>query len=80
LVNEGTDTATGIVVTDSLPVGITYQSNQPSTGSFNPGNGQWTIPSLAPGSTATLSLTGLLTTSTPQTNSAEVTAAEQFAA
>lgn len=78
LVNEGTDTATGIVVTDSLPNGITYQSNQPSTGTFNPGNGQWTIPSLSAGTTATLSLTGLLTTSTPQTNTAEVTAAEQF--
>ena len=37
-----------------------------------------TIDSLAAGATATLTLTGLLTTSTPQTNTAEVTAADQF--
>ncbi len=79
LVNEGDNTATNIVVTDVLPPGITYSSNQPSAGStYVPDTGQWTIPSLAAGATATLDLTGLLTSSTPQTNTAQVTAVDQF--
>ncbi|TWU03904.1 SpaA isopeptide-forming pilin-related protein [Neorhodopirellula pilleata] len=78
LTNDGPDTATGIVVTDNLPAGITYQTNQTSIGTFTPGNGQWSIASLPVGATATLSITGLLTASTPQTNTAEVTAAQQF--
>lgn len=78
LTNDGPDTATGIVVTDDLPAGITYQSDQPSVGNYTPGNGQWSIASLPVGATATLSITGLLTSSGPQTNTAEVTAAQQF--
>ncbi len=80
LLNEGNDPATNIVVTDVLPAGITYQSNQPSTGggTFDNTTGRWTIPTLAAGATATLDLTGLLTSNTPQTNTAQVTAVDQF--
>ena len=78
LTNESLNTATGIVVTDTLPAGITYQSDQPSVGSFNPTNGQWTIASLGPGANATLSITGLLTSTATQVNTAEVTAIDQF--
>ncbi len=79
LVNEGANTATNAVVTDLLPAGITYSANQPSAGtSFAPDTGLWTIPSLAPGATATLDLTGMLISGVPQTNTAEVTAADQF--
>ena len=77
--NEGDDTATNIVVTDTLPAGISYRSNQAAAGTaFNPTGGLWTIGSLAPGGTASLVITGLLTTGEPQTNTAEVTAVDQF--
>ncbi|MCM2371204.1 SpaA isopeptide-forming pilin-related protein [Aporhodopirellula aestuarii] len=79
LTNEGDETATNVVVTDSLPSGISYRSDQPSSGTmFDSESGRWTIPTLASGATATITLTGLLTSSTPQTNTAEVTAADQF--
>lgn len=78
LTNDGPDTATEILVTDDLPAGITYQSNQPSIGTFTPASGEWSIASLPVGATATLSITGLLTASTPQINTAEVTAVGQF--
>ncbi len=79
LVNESDNTATNVVVTDVLPGGITYSSDQPPTGStYASDTGQWTIPSLASGATATLDLTGLLTSNEAQTNTAEVTAADQF--
>jgi uncharacterized repeat protein (TIGR01451 family) len=80
LLNEGNDPATNIVVTDVLPAGITYQSNQPSAGggTFDNTTGRWIIPTLANGATATLDLTGLLTSSSPQTNTAQVTSVDQF--
>ncbi|EMI54769.1 SpaA isopeptide-forming pilin-related protein [Rhodopirellula sallentina] len=79
LTNEGEDTATNIVVNDTLPSGITYSSNQPSTGTlYEPTTGDWTIPSLPAGASISLTLTGQLTTSAPQTNSAQVTAVDQF--
>ncbi|WP_404310668.1 DUF11 domain-containing protein [Neorhodopirellula lusitana] len=78
LVNEGDDTATGIVVTDTLPAGISYQSNQASIGDFDSTSGEWSIASLPTGATATLSITGSLTSAATQTNTAEVTAVEQF--
>ncbi|TWT56070.1 DUF11 domain-containing protein [Allorhodopirellula solitaria] len=79
LLNEGESTATNVVVTDNLPAGITYSSDQPSAGStYASDTGLWTIPSLAPGATVTLELTGLLTSNAPQTNTAQVTAADQF--
>lgn len=79
LVNAGENTATNVGVTDVLPAGITYSANQPSAGSaYDVATGLWTISSLAPGATATLELTGLLTSNAPQTNTAEVTAADQF--
>lgn len=79
LTNEGDDTATNVVVTDTLPAGISYRSDQPDAGTaFESSTGRWTIPTLAPGVTVNVILTGLLTTSTTQTNTAEVTAADQF--
>lgn len=79
LVNEGDHNATNVVVTDVLPGGITYSSDQPSAGStYAADTGLWTIPSLASGASVTLDLTGLLTSHEAQTNTAEVTAADQF--
>lgn len=42
LVNEGPDDATGVVVEDRLPEGLTYVSHS-GDGSFDPNTGLWTI-------------------------------------
>ena len=56
--NSGATTATNVQVKDQLPSGVTFNSATPSTGSFNPGTGIWTIPVVAPGiSTLTLNVT-----------------------
>ncbi len=54
LVNQGPDVATGVVVTDLLPQGVTYQSSSPSQGGYAMGTGQWTVGSLARLASATL--------------------------
>ena len=62
--NEGTATATGLEVTVTIPAGITIGTPTVSTGTYNAGTGKWTIPSLAAGSTTTLTFTN--TTSTTE--------------
>jgi uncharacterized repeat protein (TIGR01451 family) len=56
--NTGATTATNVQVKDQLPSGVTFNSATPSTGTFNPGTGIWTIPVVAPGiSTLTVNVT-----------------------
>ena len=52
--NLGTTDATNIVVKDSLDVGLQYSSNTVSTGTFS--SPLWTIPLLAAGTNATLTI------------------------
>jgi uncharacterized repeat protein (TIGR01451 family) len=52
--NTGPVTATTINMTDSLPGGITYQSDSPSQGTYDSGSGIWSIGNLADGASATL--------------------------
>jgi uncharacterized repeat protein (TIGR01451 family)/gliding motility-associated-like protein len=56
--NNGGATATNLVVTDNLPSGLTYTQAIPSSGAWNAPN--WTIGSLAPGSSETLILSVLV--------------------
>ncbi|MDI9618441.1 hypothetical protein, partial [Methanothermobacter sp.] len=58
--NNGPDNATGVTVTDSLPVGLVYVSHVVSRGSFNPLTGVWLVGDLLPGSSATLNFTVLV--------------------
>src|SRR5213076_2793833 len=44
--NNGPDTATGVVVTDLLPAGLTYVSDD-GGGSYDPNLGPWTVGALA---------------------------------
>jgi len=62
--NGGPDTVTNVVVTDLLP-GFT---GSVSVGSYDPVTGVWTIPSLAPGASATLTLSGVITAGMAGTN------------
>jgi len=54
--NNGPDNATGVVLTDVWPAGLTLVSATPTLGSYNNATGVWTIGNLANGATATLTL------------------------
>jgi len=56
LANNGPDDAGNTTVDFTVPAGLTLTSGSPSTGSFDVGSGQWTLPSLASGGTAALDI------------------------
>ena len=58
--NTGTVAASGTSVADLLPSGLTFVSATSSTGSYNSSTGQWSIGSLAPGASVTLTVTALV--------------------
>lgn len=78
LTNTGTDTATGVAVTDLLPTGVTFVSAIASLGSYDDATGVWTVGSVARGSTPTLAITARIDTPDTTTNTAEITAADQL--
>ena len=75
--NSGPDNATGVIVTDVLPAGVTFVSNNLTTGSYNPNTGIWNIGSLANGATASLDILGTVVSLGETTNTAQVTAVDQ---
>jgi uncharacterized repeat protein (TIGR01451 family) len=70
-----TQTATGITVRDILPAGVTFASAS-GTGTYNSGTGIWTVGSVVPGQTISISITVNITAAsgTVITNIAEITA------
>ena len=54
--NYGPDAATGVEITDPLPVGASYISDTPTSGTYNPATGVWFIGTMAPNTSETLSL------------------------
>jgi LPXTG-site transpeptidase (sortase) family protein len=72
-INNGPSAATGVVVTDQLPAGLTYFSSLPSVGAYDPITGIWSIGGLANGSNATLTLVATVTSTTTVTNTATKT-------
>lgn len=52
--NAGPSNAVNVVVNDLIPSGFTLISATPSQGSYNPTTGVWTVGTLAPSSSATL--------------------------
>ncbi|MHC5112428.1 MAG: DUF11 domain-containing protein, partial [Planctomycetota bacterium] len=80
LVNNGPHDASGIQVTDTLPVGVTYVSSAPSQGTYASASGLWDIGALNNGDTATLTIQVTVDSGTAgQTliNEAGVTAVDQ---
>lgn len=73
--NNGPQTATNIQVNDPVPSGLT---DIVSSGGYNQGTGIWTVPSLAKDATATLTLTGELSSDGTITNTAELLAVDQL--
>jgi len=62
--NGGPDDVTGVVLTDTLPTGVTYAAHSISQGGYNSGSGRWTVGGLSSGSVATLTLTATVDTGT----------------
>lgn len=55
--NAGPANATGVIVTDFMPGGVTYVSHQASRGTYFPINGTWRIGNIANGESVTLTVT-----------------------
>ena len=75
--NAGPGNATGVVVEDILPAGLTFVSSTPSQGSYVSGTGVWTVGAINSGANATLDIVATVATIGAKTNTAEVTAADQ---
>jgi uncharacterized repeat protein (TIGR01451 family) len=78
--NAGPDTANNIEITDTLPTGVTYVSDNVTQGAFNDVTGVWSVGSLANGASATLQITvnvDIGTAGDTITNTAELTAADE---
>jgi uncharacterized repeat protein (TIGR01451 family) len=72
--NDGPDTATGVVVADVLPSGLTYVSDN-GGGAYNSTNGLWTLPApLANGGSASLQITATVDSIDEVCTLAQVTA------
>ncbi|MEE9438275.1 MAG: DUF11 domain-containing protein [Saprospiraceae bacterium] len=56
LENKGTTEGTNVVVKDLVPAGMTLDNFIPSVGTYNSTTGLWTVPSIAVGTTETLTL------------------------
>lgn len=72
--NRGTGDATGVVVSDTLPSGVTYVSDNGS-GAYNSSTGQWTVGNLNSGTRKTLEITVTVNDSaagTTVTNTADI--------
>ena len=76
--NGGPDQATNVALTDVLPAGLTFVSSTPSQGSYNSGTGVWTVGTINSGGNATLVIVATVTTSGVKTNTAQVSASDQF--
>ena len=78
LSNSGPDAATGVTVDDLLPAGLSFVSANPGQGTYDEFLGQWVVGTLADGATATLTITALVVSPGPQTNTATIGHSDQF--
>ena len=77
--NLGAGAATGVIITDLLPSGVTYSSDD-SDGDYVPGTGVWTVGIIPPVTPAVLTITATVDSGTEGniiTNSAQLTAVLQ---
>jgi uncharacterized repeat protein (TIGR01451 family) len=72
-------TATGVTVQDTLPAGVSFTSAA-GFGSYNSTTGVWSVGSIPPGTTRTLTITGTVaaTAGASVTNIAEISASSAF--
>uniref|UniRef100_UPI000E4AB1E4 DUF7507 domain-containing protein n=1 Tax=Aureibaculum luteum TaxID=1548456 RepID=UPI000E4AB1E4 len=75
--NNGLSDATGVQITDVLPTGYTFVSDDGS-GAYVSGTGVWTVPTITNGSSVTLNITATVLATGNYDNSAEVTASDNY--
>jgi uncharacterized repeat protein (TIGR01451 family) len=75
--NAGPSNATGVVIADPLPAGVTFQQALASVGSYDAASGRWTIGTVIAGGAVTLTLRVRVDVATPVTNTASVAAVDQ---
>jgi uncharacterized repeat protein (TIGR01451 family) len=78
LSNAGPDPATNVTLTDILPAGLTFLGATPSRGSYASDTGIWVVGTVVPGAPQTLQIEARVDSPASQTNTATVTAADQF--
>ncbi len=71
--NAGPGAATGVVVSDALPSGITYVSDD-GGGAYDSTTGLWTVGAVAVSGSATLHITATIQTTDPVDNVAQIVA------
>jgi uncharacterized repeat protein (TIGR01451 family) len=72
--NNGPDAASGVIVRDELPAGLSYVS---SSGPYDPTTGAWPVGYLSVGNSATLTITARVGQTGSITNTAQVAASDQ---
>jgi uncharacterized repeat protein (TIGR01451 family) len=78
LTNLGPDAATNVQVTDLLPSGLSFQSATVSQGTYSSSTGFWNVGTVTAGGSQTLQIVALVVSTSPQTNTASITHADQF--
>lgn len=76
--NAGPDSATNVSVMDTFPTGMTFVSATPSQGTYDNTTGIWMVGTVANGANPTLLIVATVNAATSQTNTAEITASDQF--
>ncbi len=76
--HQAGDPATGVEVTDLLPIGLSYQSHTASVGTYAPGSGLWVVGGLGTGASETLTIVATVIGSSGVYNVAELTAVDQI--
>jgi uncharacterized repeat protein (TIGR01451 family) len=77
VINNGPNNATGLNLTDGLPLGLTYESNSTSQGTYNSLTAVWSIGNLEVNASALLNITATVTQPGFRNNTVELTAADQ---
>ncbi|WP_223585902.1 DUF11 domain-containing protein [Microbacterium sp. OVT16B] len=68
--NDGPSTAAGVVVDDAVPVGLATTGATPSVGTWSAADSRWTVGTLLPGESATLTVTAQVVATGSMTNTA----------
>ena len=78
ITNLGPAAATNVALTDNLPAGETFVSALASQGSYSNATGIWTVGSLANNAVATLKIAAIWSAPGSKTNTAFISASDQF--
>ena len=75
--NAGPDDATGVVVEDTLPPGVTFIEQTGGDGTLSADGSTWTVGSVPAGDSATVTFTATVDSAGTHTNVAEITEVDQ---